>query len=58
MKKIKVEYKNNVYTIKPNDDNKDCVVFECDTREEWTKYLTSLQNPPVHIVVSSLVQNL
>lgn len=58
MKKIKVVLSEGVYTIKPNDGNKDGVVLECDTREEWTDYLTSLPNPPKHIVVSTLVQNL
>ena len=58
MKKIKVVLSEGVYVIKPNDDNKDSVVLECDTRKEWTDYLTSLPNPPRHIVVSKLVQNL
>ena len=60
MKKIKVTLNadNGVYSVKPNDSNKESVVFECDTREEWTKYLTSLPNPPKHIVVSETIQNL
>lgn len=58
MKKIKVVLDEGVYSIKPNDGDKDRVVFECETRKEWTDYLTSLPNPPKYIVVSTLVQNL
>lgn len=58
MKKIKVVLNKGVYTVKPNDNNKEGVVFECDTRKEWTDYLTSLPNPPKYIVVNTLVQNL
>ena len=58
VKKIKVVLDKNVYIIKSNDDDKDGVVFECDTRKEWTNYLTSLPNPPKYIAVSTLVQNL
>jgi hypothetical protein len=58
MKKIKVVLDEGVYSIKPNDGNKDMVVFECETRKEWTDYLTNLPNPPKYIVVSTLVQNL
>ena len=58
MKKIKVVLNEGVYTINPYDNNKEGVVFECDTRKEWTEYLTTLPNPPKHIVVNTLVQNL
>ena len=52
MKKIKVVLDKGVYSIKPNDGDKDMVVFECETRKEWTDYLTSLPNPPKYIVVT------
>ena len=54
MKKIKVVLGKGVYSIKPNDGDKDMVVFECETRKEWTDYLTSLPNPPKYIVVSTI----
>lgn len=58
MDKIKVKFGGDVYSILPNDGNPENVVFTCNTRNEWTKYLTSLPKPPVHIVVAETVQNL
>ena len=58
-KKIKVVLSDNdTYVISLNDENKNNVVFECNTRAEWTKYLRSLKNPPKYIVVSKLVDKL
>ena len=37
-KKIKVVLSDNdTYVISLNDENKNNVVFECNTRAEWTK---------------------
>ena len=59
MEKIKVVLDNNgIYSVEQNDENKNNVVFECNTRAEWTKFLRELENPPKYIVISKLVNNL
>ena len=54
MKKIKISItKDGIYCIELNDGNKENVVYECDTIEEYREYMESLSNPPEYIVMGA-----
>lgn len=54
MKKIKVtlDKKYGAYTVELNDGNKKDVVFECNTCDEFTKFLQGRPNAPKYVVAS------